>query len=250
MKTKPHHDIIEYFVASGHAPDQLQSDLKAAIKKHASAYQVTSDALDDIDIKARALDELERKVIDDVASWKNDGEHSLDVALKKLGAGNTALKNAKEIHDLAQRIERRTLSNINAMWSAAYFDRLTWVARYRTIDIHAVGLDAVPVEVRNIYKELAILWSPRIDPSLDLDIFRFANNTAIRLPLTWGYDFTDLERASLAWWWLQVADGNIRVLSDIRDNGKIRITKAVDVLPSVPAAPIAYVRPSRVAPQW
>lgn len=250
MYTAPDHTLKEFFIASGRAPETVTKELTAAIKKHKSAYKITSDALNDIDLAARALDETERTVIDELAAWTNNKTSSIDAALIKLATAQNKLDHAKEVHRLAQHIERRTLSNIGGIWNRCRLDRLIWVAKYRADNIHAVGINAVPLEAREMYKELAIIWSARIDPTLELGIFKINNGDSLRIPLVWSHDLTIDERASLAWWWTEVAAGEIRLPSDIKDADRPRLKRQVNELPSVPAAPIGFVPASRLPPQW
>jgi len=124
------------------------------------------------------------------------------------------------------------------------------VAVDRCDDITACGSDAVLPVLRDVWRRLNFAWHPHVDDPLMLPPqFHQGSALAHHLPLTWHAVDPATYRASLAWWWQQLAAGNFemvaRPLTRIeRQRGVqpgtrgtcVRITTTVDVLPAVPSA--------------
>jgi len=127
---------------------------------------------------------------------------------------------------------------------------LQLVAVDRCDNVTACGDDAVAAVVRNVWRRLHFAWHPYVDDMLVMP-HQFSSEQAApqshHLPLTWSALEPANYRASLAWYWQQIAAGNIELVNmpltrADRQRGLqpgsrgtcVRITAAVDTLPAVP----------------
>lgn len=116
---------------------------------------------------------------------------------------------------------------------------LLWVAQRRNSEPVTCGeIDALPAPVQLIYKAIEPLWRTDWESALSL-------GTTPRLPLIYHAQWTSEYRASLAWVWSQIAQGNIHKVPAANAKGNdapaqyLAPTHRVMNLPTVPPVPAA-----------
>lgn len=157
---------------------------------------------------------------------------AIDAMTTRLAKLSDDTQRANKRYRYAERIENRAASDLFMVTRTHRREIIAWVAahRARNNDIATQCGDVLPIPVLRMWYRLSVLFDQPAPYGLDLRQWE-TNGRLHRLPVEWPQTWPTSVRASLAWWWRQIADGRYTVTNLDR----LAITAAViDDLPRVP----------------
>ena len=167
----------------------------------------------------------------------------IDALVTRLAKMSDDTQRAHKQYQYAERIENQARSDVGAVIHTHKREVIAWVAahRARNDDIATQCGEVLPLPVLRMWYRLSVLFDQPAPYGLDLAMYEH-NGRLNRLPVEWYQTWPTTVRASLAWWWRQIADGRYI----ITNRGRLAITAAViGDLPRVPPQHIDPTTPRR-----
>lgn len=164
--------------------------------------------------------------------FANGKRPPIDALVTRLAKLSDDTKRAKQQNEYAGRIEQHAAANLSAVIRTHKSEVVAWVAahRARNDDIAAQCGEVLPLPVLRMWYRLSVLFDQPVPHGLDLDAWEI-NGRLSRMPVEWSQTWPTAVRASLAWWWRQIADNRYI----ITNGNRLAITAAViGDLPPVP----------------
>lgn len=229
-------DLIRDFtyMADDDLADRKLCDAVAAVvERYQTAVKMAADYRTDHIDTLGELRRLEHGADDELWQTFLSGKRpAIDAITTRVSKLSDDTQRAKKRHRYAERIENRAASDLFMVMRTNRREIIALVAahRARNNDIAAQCGDVLPVPVLRMWYRLSVLFDQPAPYGLDLKQWE-TNGRLHRLPVEWPQTWPTSVRASLAWWWRQIADGHYTITK----NDRLAITAAVaDDLPRVP----------------
>lgn len=239
-------NCVRFIAESTDAPPQAQEAARKAIHAYNSAIQFYDNewaaTLAIIHTEHDARANIAPKAFQAISGKKKT---TFDADVIEIAQLTQARETAELRASYALKVENLAASHLTSDILPHKADLFAWIAKRRNEQPTACGeIDTLPKELQNIYARLGILWLTPWQDGLTL-------GDSPRLPLIYHAAWSPEYRASLAWVWQQVLNGDIELVPHPRNKDKTPTlyapTRRVMSLPHVPPVPPA---PSRRSPAF
>lgn len=202
-------DALRYLIDAKDAPQDAQTDAQRALDAYDLACRIESDERHNAMTTLQALHAMERELPTTALNKVLTGKRpNLDTLLRDIEQTRTVSDLSRQRAEVAQRVEQRCRSRVcGGVLDPHRHDLVQWIAKRRHAAGHQCGaVDTLPTQVQVIYAHVRPTWSPVWDEALTL-------GTLTHLPLLYDPTWTTDARASLAWVWEQVAEGEVETVA-------------------------------------
>lgn len=233
-----------YMCGDDLADPKLCAAATAAAERYAVAVKMAADYRTDHIDALGELRRIERTADDELWQAFAAGKRPpIDATATRVAKLSDDTQRANKRYKYAENIEHRAAADLSVVIRTHNREIITWVAahRARNDDTAAQCGDVLPIPVLRMWYRLSVLFDQPAPYGLDLKEWEI-NGRLHRLPVEWPQTWPTTVRASLAWWWRQIADGRYTVTNGDR----LAITAAViGDLPRVPPQHIDPTAPRR-----
>jgi hypothetical protein len=237
-------DNLRTLAQSPYATDALRHGIATAIDRTATALDLraaTAERLRELEsLHTHLTDSAPREIAAAILAGRTPRTDAILGRVAKCHQARQEALRADRITDGAAGIVAEVLGRVYADHD---HDLAQLVAQYRAAAGTKCGDDAMPAWVRDHYQAHPWRWWPAWDPALNVDRWRYNGTQVIhRLPIVYAIEWPEIERASLAWIWGQVADGHYEFAKHPKRGRSLRLTAWVESLPVVPPTPRTRTR--------
>ena len=230
---------LEYMCADNttDAIHDIRDMVRATIDRYRAAVKLAADTRHDHITAADELRRVERDAHDEMWQMFAGGKRpAIDATITRIAKLTDDRQRQHHRYQFAAHIERHATAELSRVVRATGHtdDRpvVAWVAwhRARNADAAAMCGDALPLPVLRMWWRCGVLFDQPNPYGLDLTPWE-TNGRIMRLPIEWPATLDAKHRASLSWWWQQIAAGRYT----ITDRGRLIVTATLlGALPSVP----------------
>jgi hypothetical protein len=232
---------LQFLANDKSTSDALQSRIKTVLTAYERADKLQYEQRTKTSALLLELRTAEKELCPQlVRDLENGKRPTLDANVAQIALLKTAWETSQASLTATTNAHNQITNQVCGYAIKPFADELLlWVAQRRDSEPVTCGeIDALPAPVQLIYKAIEPLW--RTDWELALSL-----GTTLRLPLIYNAQWTVEYRASLAWVWSQVAQGNIHKVPAANAKGNdapaqyLAPTHRVMTLPTVPPVPAA-----------
>jgi hypothetical protein len=234
-------ETLRFLIDDNSSPGDLQVIAKITLAAFDKSLKLSDQEHQTANATLQALRALEKEITPQLVDHLHNGKRStFDANVTQIEQLQTAwttsqlrTKTTTRAHDLL------THKLCGGILTPHADELLLWIAKRRDSKPVLCGdVDTLPAPVQRIYKHIAPTWRSDWEPALAL-------TTNHRLPLIYDAQWNAEYRASVAWVWTQVANGDVQKVPhqhDHRPNPPCVVlapTRRVISLPTVPPVPTA-----------
>jgi hypothetical protein len=230
---------LQYLQDDKTTSDAVQSAIKTALTAYERSEKLHNEQRQKNSALLLELRAAEKELCPQlVREYENGKRVNLDANVAQVELLRAAWETAQIALTATTRAHNQVTNKVCGLVLKPFADELLqWVAQRRVTEPVTCGeIDALPAPVQLVYKMIQPTWRNDWEPALTL-------GTTTRLPLIYSAQWTEEYRASLAWVWEQVAQGNTHRVPPLMDHNAPAVllspTHRVTTLPTVPPVPTA-----------
>ena len=230
---------LQYLQNDPTTSDALQTTIKTTVTAYERSEKLHSEQRQKNSVLLLELRAAEKELCPQlVREYENSKRVNLDANVAQIQLLTTAWETSQIAFTATTQAHNKITHKLCGSALRPFADELLlWVAKRRDTEPVTCGdIDALPAPVQLIYNAIQPRWRNDWESALTL-------GTTSQLPLIYNAQWSVEYRASLAWVWSQVAQGNVHKVPPLMDHNAPAVllspTHRVMALPTVPPIPAA-----------